>query len=304
MDSHLETCFGFVVILGEPNAGKSSLVNELTGLKVSIVTHKPQTTRSRIRGIMIQENKQLVLIDTPGVFEPRRKLDKILISAAWTNINDADIIALLVDTKKGISAALKRIITQMKRLIVKDISVILILNKIDTVEREKLLLLTEQLNSYFAFDATFMISATKGWGVKDLSDWLVKSAPSGPWLYPDDQTVDLPSRAFATEITREKLLLRMHNEVPYRLLVQSESWTENGDGSIKIVQNILVSNKRYKSMILGQRGDTIKAISISARRDLEEILSKKIHLFLRVKVSENWFQDAIRFSKLGVDIRG
>ena len=298
-----KTYFGFVVMLGMPNAGKSSLVNKLTGLKVSIVTHKPQTTRSRIRGIMVRENTQLVLVDTPGVFEPRRKLDQVMISAAWKNINDADIIALLVDTKKGISTSLEKIISQMKQLVNKSISIILILNKIDTIEREELLLLAKKLNSYFKFDATFMISATKGWGIQDFSDWLARSVPEGPWLYPSDQILDLPSRLFATEITREKLLLRMHNEIPYRLLVQSVSWTENRNGSIKIVQNILVSNKRHKAMILGKNGETIKSISISARRDLEELLSKKIHLFLQVKVNENWVKDVKRFSKLGLDIR-
>jgi len=292
---------GFIALIGEPNAGKSTLLNKMVGAKVSIVTHKVQTTRARIRGICMEGAAQLVFVDTPGLFKPRRRLDRAMVAAAWGGAMDADIVVLLVEAHRGISSGVQSIIDQLKEL--EGRRVILAINKIDRVKSDALLALTQQLNAAFAFEKTFMISAERGHGVPDLRAWLGQEMPEGPWLYPEDQIADLPLRMIAAEMTREKLTLRLHQELPYQLTVETESWEERPDGSARVDQVIYVVRDGHKGILLGNKGETIKAVSKAAREELEGFLERRVHLFCKVKVRQKWLEDAARYSEMGLDFR-
>jgi GTP-binding protein Era len=289
---------GFVALIGAPNAGKSTLVNQLVGTKVSIVTHKVQTTRSIIRGIALRGSSQIVFVDTPGIFKPRKRLERALVETAWGGARDADMVALLIDAAVGIDDAAESILEQLKSLRQKKI---LILNKIDTVKRENLLVLADAANKRLPFERTFMISALSGDGCDAMLDWLAEAVPEGPWLYPEDQVSDLPLRQLAAEITREKMFLRLHQELPYSSTVETESWQDKPDGSARVQQVIHVERDSQKKIVLGKGGETIKAISMAARKDIAEAAGKPIHLFLFVKVRENWADDPERYREMGIE---
>ena len=293
-----QTRCGFVAIIGAPNAGKSTLLNQLVGSKVAIVTHKVQTTRSRIRGIAMEGDTQIVFVDTPGIFKPKRRLDKAMVDAAWGGAGDADAIILMVDAEYEREEDLERIIEGLKS---QGRKAILVLNKIDATKREKLLKLAERLNETGLFTDTFMISAMKGSGVADLRRHLAKMMPAGPWHYPEDQAADVPLRSLAAEVTREKLFLRLHDELPYSLTVETEEWEQKKDGSIRIAQVIFVERDSQKKIALGKGGQTIKTVGQLARQELEEMLETKVHLFLFVKVRENWSDDRERYREMGLD---
>ncbi len=293
---------GFIALIGEPNAGKSTLLNRMVGAKVSIVTHKVQTTRARIRGVAMEGDAQLVFVDTPGLFQPRRRLDRAMVAAAWGGAADADVIVLLVEAHRGITEGVERILDGMGDL-PKGRKLALAINKIDRVKSEALLGLAKELNERFDFAETFMISAEKGHGVDDLRRWLAGQMPEGPWLYPEDQIADLPLRMIAAEITREKLTLRLHQELPYQLTVETESWEEREDGSARIDQVIYVTRDGHKGIVLGKKGETIKAVSQAARTELEEFLGRRVHLFTQVKVRPNWLDEAERYSEMGLEFK-
>ena len=297
-----ETRAGFVALIGEPNAGKSTLLNRMVGAKVSIVTHKVQTTRTRIRGIAMAGQSQIVFVDTPGLFRPRRRLDRAMVAAAWGGAADADIVVLLIEAHRGITDGVRQIIETLKEH-QNPQPVALAINKIDRVEAKVLLALTKEMNELYDFTKTFLISAEKGHGVEDLKGWLAGELPKGPWLYPEDQIADLPLRMIAAEVTREKLTLRLHQELPYQLTVETESWEERKDGSARIDQIVYVARDGHKGIILGKKGETIKAVSQSARTDLEEFLGRKVHLFLQVKVRPNWLEESERYNEMGLDFR-
>ena len=298
----MNTRAGFVALIGEPNAGKSTLLNRMVGAKVSIVTHKVQTTRTRIRGVALAGEAQIVFVDTPGLFKPRRRLDRAMVAAAWGGAADADVIVLLIEAHRGLTEGVKRILDGLPA-VAKGRKVALAINKIDRTEAPKLLKLTQEINERFEFSKTFMISAEKGHGVEALRDWLAMELPESPWLYPEDQLADLPMRMIAAEMTREKLTLRLHQELTYQLTVETEMWTEKPDGSARIDQLIYVSRPGHKGIILGNKGETIKAIGQSARAEIEEFLGRKVHLFLQVKVRENWLDEAERYSEMGLDFK-
>ena len=297
-----ETRCGFVALIGEPNAGKSTLLNRMVGAKVSIVTHKVQTTRARIRGVALEGDAQLVFVDTPGLFRPRRRLDRAMVAAAWGGAADADIVVLMIEAHRGVTEGVKAILESLNER-TDNAKVALAINKIDKVPTEKLLALTKELNEAYDFIETFMISAEKGHGCDDLRAWLAKELPAGPWLYPEDQIADLPLRMIAAEMTREKLTLRLHQELPYQLTVETENWEERKDGSAKIDQLIYVMRDGHKGIVLGNKGETIKAVSKAAREELEEFLGRRVHLFLQVKVRPNWLEDAERYSEMGLDFK-
>ena len=297
----MTTRAGFVALIGEPNAGKSTLTNRMVGAKVSIVTHKVQTTRARIRGVALEGEAQIVFVDTPGLFTPKRRLDRAMIAAAWGGASDADIVVLLVEAHRGITDGVERILDGIANM--PHARIVLAINKIDRVEAPVLLALTEKLNERHAFEKTFMISAEKGRGVKDLKEWLAGEMPEGPWLYPEDQIADLPMRMIAAEMTREKLTLRLHQELPYQMTVETENWEERKDGSARIDQVIYVARDGHKGIVLGNKGETVKAIGKAAREELEEFLGRRVHLFLQVKVRENWLEEAERYSEMGLDFR-
>ena len=253
---------GFVALIGEPNAGKSTLMNRMVGAKVSIVTHKVQTTRARIRGIVMEGQSQLVFVDTPGLFRPRRRLDRAMVAAAWGGAADADVVVLLIEAHRGLTDGTRAIIDALKER-VQNRPVALAINKIDRVKAEVLLALSAEMNEAYPFARTFMISAEKGYGVNDLREWLAGEVPEGPWLYPEDQIADLPMRMIAAEITREKLTLRLHEELPYNLTVETEKWEERPDGSVRIDQVIYVARDGHKGIVLGHKGETVKAIGLS-----------------------------------------
>ncbi|PZQ98023.1 MAG: GTPase Era [Cereibacter sphaeroides] len=294
---------GFVALIGEPNAGKSTLLNRMVGAKVSIVTHKVQTTRARIRGIAMEGNAQIVFVDTPGLFTPRRRLDRAMVAAAWGGAADADIIVLLVEAHRGMTEGVGRIIDSMRDRIPQGQTVALAINKIDRVKAEVLLGLAEKLNEAFPFARTFMISAEKGYGVADLKEWLATQVPEGPWFYPEDQIADLPMRMIAAEITREKLTLRLHEELPYQLTVETEKWEDKPDGSTRIDQLVYVARDGHKGIVLGHGGETIKAVGQAARADLATFLERPVHLFLQVKVRPGWLEEKERFDEMGLDFR-
>ena len=289
---------GFVAIIGAPNAGKSTLLNQLVGSKVAIVTHKVQTTRARIRGIAMEGDTQIVFVDTPGIFKPKRRLDKAMVEAAWGGAGDADLIILMVDAEHERAEDLERILEGLKE---QGRKAILVLNKVDTANREKLLKLAQRLDATGLFTRTFMISALTGDGVKDLRAYIAGEMPEGPWHYPEDQAADVPLRSLAAEVTREKLFLRLHDELPYSLTVETESWETKKDGSVRIQQVIFVERDSQKKIALGKGGQTIKTVGQMAREELQEMLGTKVHLFLFVKVRENWSDDRERYREMGLD---
>ncbi len=299
----LPTRAGFVALIGEPNAGKSTLLNRMVGARISIVTHKVQTTRARIRGVCMAGQSQIVFVDTPGLFRPRRRLDRAMVAAAWGGAADADIIVLLIEAHRGLTEGVQAIIDRIRDQIPKGVQVVLAINKIDRVKAEVLLALTQKLNEAYPFAKTFMISAERGHGVDSLRDWLAGEVPAGPWFYPEDQIADLPLRMIAAEITREKLTLRLHEELPYQLTVETEKWEDRPDGSARIDQIVYVARDGHKGIVLGNRGETIKAIGQAARIEIKAFLEREVHLFLQVKVRPNWQDEAERYSEMGLDFR-
>ncbi len=298
----MTTRAGFVALIGEPNAGKSTLLNRMVGAKVSIVTHKVQTTRARIRGVALEGDAQLVFVDTPGLFRPRRRLDRAMVAAAWGGAADADVIVLLIEAHRGVTDGVQRILEGLAE-VAGGRKVALAINKIDRVQAAALLGLSEDMNARYGFAETFMISAERGHGVDDLRRWLADQMPESPWLYPEDQIADLPLRMIAAEMTREKLTLRLHQELPYQLTVETETWEEREDGSARIEQVIYVARDGHKGIVLGKKGETIKAVGRAAREELEEFLGRKVHLFTRVLVREKWMDDAERYTEMGLDFR-
>jgi GTP-binding protein Era len=289
---------GFVALIGAPNAGKSTLLNNLVGSKVSIVSRKVQTTRTLVRGIALDGPSQIIFVDTPGIFSPKRRLDRAMVTSAWGGAGDADVIALLIDCRRGVdeeSEAILAKLPDMRR------PKVLILNKIDLIERSKLLALTAALNEKASFERTFMVSALTGDGVADLKHTLGEMMPPGPWLYPEDQISDAPLRMLAAEITREKLYERLHEELPYQSTVETDQWQERPDGSVRIEQTVFVERESQRKIVLGKGGATIKAIGQSARRDIAEAAEAPVHLFLFVKVRENWGDDPARYREMGLE---
>jgi GTP-binding protein Era len=293
-----DTRCGVVALIGAPNAGKSTLLNQLVGSKISIVTHKVQTTRARVRAIALEGPAQIIFLDTPGIFTPRRMLDRAMVEAAWGSAADADIVVLLVDARDGLDEHTEKILAGLEKA---GLRAQLAINKIDLVRNDSLLALTQSLTERFAFGEVFLISALTGDGVVDLRQFLAKSMPVGPWLYPEDQIADIPMRLLAADITREKLFLRLHQEVPYSSTVETENWAERKDGSIRIDQVIYVERDSQKKIVLGKNGAAIKAIGQAARRDLAEFLETKVHLFLFVKVREKWAEDPERYRGMGLE---
>ena len=289
---------GFIALIGAPNAGKSTLINALVGTKVTIVSHKVQTTRTLIRGIAIAEAAQLIFVDTPGIFAPRRRLDRAMVGTAWGSTQDADIVALVIDSRAGIKDDDEAV---LGRLIQIRAAKVLVLNKVDLVAKPALLALTQALNARASFAATFMISALSGDGVADLKAWFAAHVPQGPWLYPADQISDAPLRQLAAEITREKLYLRLHQELPYQSTVETEVWKELRDGSVRIEQTIYVERESQRKIVLGKAGATIKAIGALARTDIAAAIEQPVHLFLHVKVREGWGDDPERYRAMGLE---
>ena len=294
---------GFVALIGEPNAGKSTLLNRMVGAKVSIVTHKVQTTRTRIRGIAMHANAQIVFVDTPGLFHPRRRLDRAMVAAAWGGAADADIVVLLIEAHRGLTEGVQAILGAMRDRISQNQRIALAINKIDRVKAETLLDLSARLNAAYPFERTFMISAERGHGVDDLRSWLANEVPEGVWFYPEDQIADLPLRMIAAEITREKLTLRLHEELPYQLTVETEAWEDRPDGSARIDQVVYVARDGHKGIVLGHKGATVKAVGQAARVELADFLGRPVHLFIQVKVRPNWLEERERFTEMGLDFK-
>ncbi|MEP7239903.1 MAG: GTPase Era [Devosia sp.] len=288
---------GFIALVGAPNAGKSTLLNALVGTKVSIVTHKAQTTRAQIRGVVTEGASQIVFIDTPGIFAPKRRLDRAMVEAAWTGAGDADVVALIVDAERGVTPEVEAMLQGLA-----DIRHprVLVLNKIDLIPREKLLGLSADLNARLSFEATFMISALKGAGVRDFLAWAETHSPLGPWHFPEDQLTDLTLALTAAEVTREKLFLRVHDEIPYNATVETEKFTINDDGSYRIDQVIYLTRDSHKKIVLGAGGQTVKAIGAESRKELMQIFETPVHLFLFVKVREKWGDDPERYREMGL----
>lgn len=298
MTEQAGTRCGFVALIGAPNAGKSTLLNTLVGTKVSIVTRKVQTTRALVRGIALEGRSQLIFVDTPGIFPPKRRLDRAMVTAAWGGAGDADLVALLIDARKGLDEDNTAIVERLQGV---GRHRMLVLNKIDTVETPTLLGLAQDINQRLPFDETFMISALRGHGLPKLREKLAEAVPPGPWLYPEDQVSDAPLRSFAAEITREKMFERLHDELPYQATVETELWKEMPDGSTRIEQTIFVTRDSHKKIVIGEGGRTIKSIGSAARLDIAEAADTKVHLFLFVKVRENWGDDPERYREMGLD---
>jgi len=292
---------GFVAVIGEPNAGKSTLVNAMAGAKVSIVTHKVQTTRSRIRGIAIEGASQIIFVDTPGLFAPKRRLDRAMVDSAWAGAGDADIVLLMVEAHRGLTEGVAAILDELDTHLGQSRPVALAINKIDRVKRDRLLALADELNQRRGFVRTFMISAEKGDGMADLRRWLASTLPEGPWHYPDDQIADQPMRQIAAEITREKLTLRLHQELPYQMTVETENWEERKDGSARIEQVIFVAREGHKGIVLGKKGETIRQIGAEARAEIGKLIGRPAHLFLTVKVRPGWLDEPERYREIGLD---
>jgi GTP-binding protein Era len=293
-----ETRCGFIALIGAPNAGKSTLINALVGTKVSIVSHKVQTTRALVRGIAIEGRSQLVFIDTPGIFAPRRRLDRAMVTTAWASAHDADLIGVLIDARRGLDDEVSGLLDRIGDV---QHGRFLILNKIDLVEKPTLLALTQTANRRAAFETTFMISALHSDGVEDMRRWLAARVAPGPWHYPEDQVSDAPLRQLAAEITREKLYLRLHQELPYHSTVETVDWKELKDGSVRIEQTIYVERESQRKIALGKGGQTIKTIGSDARRDIAAAVEAKVHLVLFVKVRENWGDDPERYREIGLE---
>jgi GTP-binding protein Era len=289
---------GFVALIGAPNSGKSTLTNALVGTKVSIVTHKAQTTRGPVRGIALAGDAQVILVDTPGIFQPRRRLDRAMAQAAWERAGDADLVALVVDAARGLDDKLEPIVKQLPEL---NRPVVTVLNKVDLVKKPALLSLTSELLAQRTFDEIFMVSALTGDGVDDLRAYLASAVPNGPWLFPDDQLTDASLRQTAAEITREKLFLRLHEELPYALTVETTEWKVLKDQSIRIEQTIFVERESQRRIVLGSKGQMIKEIGQASREEISEIAGVPVHLFLFVKVRERWGEDPERFREMGLD---
>jgi GTP-binding protein Era len=296
--AHAPTRCGFIALIGAPNAGKSTLVNALVGTKVAIVTPKVQTTRALVRGIAMADGAQLVLVDTPGIFEPRRRLDRAMVTTAWGGARDADIVGVLIDAKQGLDTEAAAILDRLHEI---HRPKVLILNKVDLVEKTSLLQLASKSNEKATFEATFMISALSGEGVDDLKRWLAARVPEGPWHFPPDEVSDAPLRMFAAEITREKLYLMLHQELPYQSTVETERWEERPDGSVRIEQTIYVEREGQRKIVLGKGGRTIKSIGEAARKEMSELLERRVHLFLFVKVRKDWGEDPERYRQMGLE---
>lgn len=289
---------GFVAVIGAPNAGKSTLVNRLVGTKVSIVSRKVQTTRSIVRGIAIAGASQIVFVDTPGIFAPRRRLDRAMVDTAWSGARDADLVALMIDAGRGLVSEVTDLLASLAEV---PQPKILILNKIDLVQRDMLLELADSANRPVSFEQTFMVSASNGDGLDDLVAWLAGAVPEGPWLYPEDEVSDVPLRQLAAEITREKLFERLHQELPYQTTVETERWTDQQDGSARVEQTIYVARDSQKKIVIGKGGAAIKSISMAARKEIAEIAERPVHLFLFVKVREAWADDPERYRAMGIE---
>jgi GTP-binding protein Era len=292
------TACGFVALIGAPNVGKSTLVNALVGSKVTIVSRKVQTTRALIRGIVVENNAQIILVDTPGIFAPKRRLDRAMVSTAWSGAHDADLVCVLLDAREGLNEEADAIFARLA-----DVAhpKLLVLNKVDLVPREKLLALAKAANDRLAFAHTFMISALSGDGVDDLRRTLASMVPPGPFHYPEDQVSDAPIRHLAAEITREKIFQKLHQELPYSSTVETESWTERKDKSVRIEQTIFVERESQRKIVLGKAGATIKSIGADARKEIAELIEQPVHLFLFVKVRENWGEDPERYREMGLE---
>ena len=299
-DETPETRCGFVALIGAPNAGKSTLINQAVGTKVSIVSRKVQTTRALVRGIALIGPSQVIFVDTPGIFAPKRRLDRAMVSTAWVGAGDADAIALLVDARKGEDDETAAILDGLAKV---KAPKVLVINKIDTVQSESLLELTATLNRGSLFEDTFMISALKGHGVRRFVELLAMKMAPGPWLYPEDQVSDAPLRSLAAEITREKLFERLHDELPYQSTVETEAWTDQPDGSARVEQTIYVTREGHKKIVIGEGGRTIKAIGSAARKEIMEAAEHKVHLFLFVKVRPDWGDDPERYRMMGLDFQ-
>jgi GTP-binding protein Era len=300
MSEDLKRRCGFVALIGAPNAGKSTLLNGMVGAKVSIVSRKVQTTRTRITGIAIEGESQIVFVDTPGIFAPKRRLDRAMVETAWAGARDADRTALLVDASRGLDDETLAILDALKGDHAPSRPPVLVLNKVDLVKKERLLALAADINAALAFDATFMVSAAKGDGVPDLKAYLAAAMRKGPWLYPEDQISDISERLLAAEITREKIYERLHDELPYVVTVETESWQERKDGSIRVEQIIYIEREAHRPIVLGKGGRTVKLIGQSAREELEELLGRKVHLFLFVKLREKWQNDPERYRSMNL----
>ena len=293
-----DTRCAFVALIGAPNVGKSTLVNALVGTKVTIVSPKVQTTRTLVRGIAIEGRAQLVFVDTPGIFAPRRRLDRAMVTSAWTGAHDADIVALMVDAKRGLEEETDAILAKLKDVGKRKI---LILNKVDLVDKSSLLALAQGANARADFAATFMVSALAGDGLPDVKAWLAANAPAGPWHYPEDQISDAPLRSLAAEVTREQVFNRLHQELPYRSTVETEVWKELRDGGVRIEQTIYVERESQRKIVLGKGGASIKAIGAAARAEIAKLIEQPVHLFLFVKVREKWGDDPERFREMGLE---
>jgi GTP-binding protein Era len=298
MPEETPTRAGFVALIGAPNAGKSTLLNALVGSKVSIVSRKVQTTRALVRGIAIEGAAQIVFVDTPGIFKPRRRLDRAMVTSAWGGAGDADVVALLIDARRGLDEEGEAILARLPEL---GQPKILILNKIDLIERSRLLALAADTNGKVPFAHTFMVSALKGDGLDTLRRTLAGMMPEGPWLYPEDQISDAPLRMLAAEITREKIYERLHEELPYESTVETDQWQQRPDGSVRIEQTIFVERESQRKIVLGEGGRTIKAIGQASRREIAEVAEANVHLFLHVKVRENWADDPERYREMGLE---
>ncbi len=297
MPTGTTTRCGFVALIGAPNAGKSTLLNQLVGAKISIVSRKVQTTRTQVRGIAMAGETQAIFVDTPGIFAPKRRLDRAMVTSAWGGATDADVIGVLIDVAKFEH---EETIALLERLDELRQPKFLILNKIDTVAKEQLLAITVAVNARAQFETTFMVAALSGYGVPDILTWLETRLPMGPWLYPEDQISDAPLRFLASEITREKIYERLHDELPYRSTVETEKWEQKADGSVRIEQTIYVERESQRKIVLGEAGQTIKSIGQASRMDIAEAAETKVHLFLFVKVRENWSDDPERYREMGL----
>lgn len=297
-----ETRAGFIALIGEPNAGKSTMLNALIGVKLSIVTHKVQTTRGRIRGVLNVEGDQLVFVDTPGLFAPKRRLDRAMVSAAWAGAGEADAVVLLIDAQKGVTDGVRRIVEQCRQQISPDIPIAVAVNKIDKVRHNALLILTDDIVKLHDFARVFYVSSTKKDGLDDMVGWLRDLMPAGPWLYPEDQVGDASLRTIAAEMTREKLMLRLHQELPYQLTVGTDTWEDRDDGSVRIEQTIYIAKEGHRPIVLGKGGQTLKAVGQESRRDLADMLGHPVHLFLHVQVDPRWLDDGDRYAEMGLEL--
>ena len=296
--SENQTRAGFVAVIGAPNAGKSTLVNALVGQKVAIVSPKAQTTRSRLMGIAVEDQSQILLVDTPGIFEPRRRLDRAMVTAAWSGAQDADLILLVIDVQVGVNTEVSRIITSLSE---RDHSLVIVLNKIDLVNKADLLALAAELTARLNPDKVFMISAAQGDGVADLKQSLAQAMPEGPWLYPADEVSDATDRMIAAELTREQIVNQLHQELPYATAVETETWEDRADGSTVIRQQILVERDSQKAIVIGKAGRRLKTIGAGAREEISQHLGRPVHLFLHVKVNPRWDEDRGLYREIGLD---